>query len=175
MMPPDPGVLNVGRPVRTDAPKRRSPSPPMPKAKYRVEAHRSDDFSVAVHFTVTVDTSLPPPQQQGDQQQTPQEPVTTLPLPEPTGLGSISGGNQERVTGEVLANPFVIEVRDQYDKPIAGVTATFALLTGGGSLSATTATTDENGRAERYTNAWQRPRHKHRRGQRRRHLPDGSV
>ena len=118
------------------------------EGEYRVEAHRSDDFSVAVHFTVTVDTSLPPPQQQGDQQQTPQEPVTTLPLPEPTGLGSISGGNQERVTGEVLANPFVIEVRDQYDKPIAGVTATFALLTGGGSLSATTATTDENGRAE---------------------------
>ena len=98
--------------------------------------------------TATVEASPPSSQQQGDQQQTPQEPVTTLPLPEPTGLGSISGGNQEGVTGEVLANPFVIEVRDQYDKPIAGVTATFALLTGGGSLSATTATTDANGRAE---------------------------
>ena len=72
----------------------------------------------------------------------------SLPPPAPTTLSIVSGDNQEAVIGEVLANPFVIEVRDQYDAPMAGVTVTFALLTGGGSLSATTGMTDANGRAE---------------------------
>ena len=139
------------------------------EGEYIVEAHRSDDFSVYVHFTVTVDTSPPPSsqqqqqeppppsqqqnqeqqddQQQDNQQQTPQEPVTTLPLPKPTGLESISGGDQEGLTGEALANSFVVEVRDQYDNPMAGVTVSFAVSEGGGSLSATTATTDANGQA----------------------------
>ena len=72
----------------------------------------------------------------------------SLPPPEPTDLSIVSGDNQNGLTGEVLANPFVVEVRDQYDAPIAGVTVTFALLTGGGSLSAATTTTDANGRAE---------------------------
>ena len=104
--------------------------------------------TLSLRGSVTVETSPPPSSQQQQQQETPQEPVTTLPLPEATVLESISGGNQEGVPGEALANPFVVEARDQYDDPMAGVTVTFALLTGGGSLSSEMVMTDANGRAE---------------------------
>ena len=66
----------------------------------------------------------------------------------PTTLAAISGDNQNGLTGEALLNPFVVEVRDQYDAAMEGVTVTFTLLTGGGSLSAETTTTDANGQAE---------------------------
>ena len=61
-----------------------------------------------------------------------------LPPPEPTTLSIVSGDNQNGLTGEALANPFVVEVRDQYDDPMAGVTVTFAVSEGGGSLSSDT-------------------------------------
>ncbi|MDE0043691.1 MAG: Ig-like domain-containing protein [Candidatus Poribacteria bacterium] len=70
------------------------------------------------------------------------------PPPVPTVLSIVSGDNQEELTGEALTNPFVVEVRDQYDSPMEGVTVTFAVTAGGGSLSAATATTDADGRAE---------------------------
>ena len=104
--------------------------------------------TLSLRGSVTVETSPPPSSQQQQQQETPQEPVTTLPLPEATVLESISGGNQEGVPGEALANPFVVEVRDQNESPLEGVTVTFAVTAGAGTLSATTATTDANGRAE---------------------------
>ena len=66
----------------------------------------------------------------------------------PTTLAAISGDNQTGLTGETLLNPFVVEVHDQYDAAMEGVTVTFTLLTGGGSLSAETTTTDANGQAE---------------------------
>ena len=72
----------------------------------------------------------------------------TPPPPAPTVLSVISGDNQSGLTGEALVNPFVVEVRDQYDDPMEGVTVTFALLTGGGSLSSEMGLTDANGRAE---------------------------
>ena len=72
----------------------------------------------------------------------------TLSAPTPTSLSIISGDNQEGLTGEPLANPFVTEVRDQHGDPIEGVMVTFAVTAGDGSLSTTTATTDTNGRAE---------------------------
>ena len=71
----------------------------------------------------------------------------TLPPPEPTTLSVVSGENQEGLTGETLADPFVVQVHDQYGNPMEGVSVTFALLTGGGSLSAETVTTDSNGLA----------------------------
>ena len=100
------------------------------QGEYLVEAHRSDDVAVYAHFTVTVGTSPPPPP------------------PTPTTLEVISGDNQNGLTGEVLANPFVVEVRDQYDDPMEGVTVTFAISAGGGSLSVTTSMTNANGQAE---------------------------
>ena len=71
----------------------------------------------------------------------------TLPPPVPTSLLSISNDNQTGPTGEALATPFVVEVRDQHGDPMEGVTVTFAVTAGDSSLSAKTATTDANGQA----------------------------
>ena len=68
-------------------------------------------------------------------------------LPVPTTLEGISGDNQIGMTSEALANSFVVEVRDQYDDPLERVTVTFAVSTGGGSLSHTSIDTDANGLA----------------------------
>ena len=72
----------------------------------------------------------------------------TLPPPMPTALSIISGDNQTSLTGETLMNPFVVEVRDQYGDPMEGVTVTFTVTAGDGTLSTITATTDANGQAE---------------------------
>ena len=72
----------------------------------------------------------------------------TLPPPIPTTLSTVSDDNQTGLTGETLADPFVVEVHDQYGDPIEGVTVTFTLLTGDGALSTETPTTDANGQAE---------------------------
>ena len=71
----------------------------------------------------------------------------SLPPPEPTILSSVSGDNQSGLTGETLMQPFIVEVRDQYDDPMAGVAVTFAILVGGGSLNPEVGTTDTNGQA----------------------------
>ena len=71
----------------------------------------------------------------------------TLP-PVPATVSIISGNNQTGVTGEALANPFVVEVRDQNSDLMEGVTVTFAVSAGGGSLSDTSVKTDANGLAQ---------------------------
>ena len=60
----------------------------------------------------------------------------------------ISGDDQETVSETALTNPFVVEVRDQYDDPLPDVEVTYAVTSGGGALSATSVLTDNNGRAE---------------------------
>ena len=60
----------------------------------------------------------------------------------------ISGDDQEAVSEMALTNPFVVEVRDQYDKPLPEVQVTFSVTGGGGVLSATSVMTDNNGQAE---------------------------
>ena len=72
----------------------------------------------------------------------------TLPPPTPTSLAIISGDNQKGFIGEPLANPFIIQVHDQYDDPLESATVTLAVTAGNGSLSVTTATTDQAGQAE---------------------------
>ena len=74
--------------------------------------------------------------------------AASLLLPTSTAFSIISGDNQSGLTGEVLANPFVVEVRDQYDAPLEGVTIVFAVSAGGGSLSDTSVNTDANGLAQ---------------------------
>ena len=66
----------------------------------------------------------------------------------PTTLRVISGDNQSGVSGETLANPFVVEVQDERRRAFAGIEVTFAVTAGGGTLSVTSATTDGNGRAQ---------------------------
>ena len=66
----------------------------------------------------------------------------------PKTLEIVSGDDQQGRPGETLANPFVVVVRDQSDKPLPGVEVTFSVTGGDGTLNATRATTDTNGRAE---------------------------
>ena len=69
------------------------------------------------------------------------------PRPIPTALKYVSGNNQSGLTGETLMQPFVVEVYDQYDDPMEGVTVTFAVSIGGGSMSDTSVDSDVNGLA----------------------------
>ena len=64
------------------------------------------------------------------------------------GLSKISGDNQTSVSGAVLANPFVIEVRDENLSVLEGISVTFTVTIGDGTLGVTHTMTDENGRAE---------------------------
>ena len=66
----------------------------------------------------------------------------------PTTLMKISGTAQQGIVNTTLALPFVVEVRDRYNRAFAEVPVTFAVTAGGGKLSTTTATTDNTGRAE---------------------------
>ncbi len=65
----------------------------------------------------------------------------------PTTLAKVSGDEKQGAAGSALADPFVVEVRDQNNDPLVGAEVTFAVTAGGGTLSATTATTDADGRA----------------------------
>ena len=66
----------------------------------------------------------------------------------PAAIVRVSGNNQSGRPGEQLANPFVVEVVDANDDPVSGTTVTFAVTAGGGTLSATSATTNNGGRAQ---------------------------
>ena len=66
----------------------------------------------------------------------------------PKGLEIVSGDDQEGQPGTALENPFIVEVRDQSDKPLPDVQVTFSVTSGGSTLSATSITTDSNGRTE---------------------------
>ena len=70
----------------------------------------------------------------------------TVALP-PTTLVKVSGDNQRGYTGAALAHPFVVEVRDTNSNPLEGVTVTFAVTGGGGSLNPETTRTNSRGRA----------------------------
>ena len=60
----------------------------------------------------------------------------------------VSGNNQRGDPGTELANPFVVEVLDDDDDTVSGVTVTFSVTGGGGSLSATSVVTNSRGRAQ---------------------------
>ena len=75
------------------------------------------------------------------------EAVAAPPPPTATTLDKISGENQQGVINTALANPFIVEVRDQTDSVLSGIGVTFSVTTGGGTLSTTNTTTNTNGRA----------------------------
>ena len=72
--------------------------------------------------------------------------------PLPQTLVKISGDGQQGMSGSALANPLVIEVRDQYDNLLPDVQVTFKVTAGEGRLSGRFTIehvmTDSNGRAE---------------------------
>ena len=63
-------------------------------------------------------------------------------------LLKISGDNQTGTSTAALSDPFIIEVQDANGTTLAGVSVTFTVTNGGGTLNATNTTTDANGRAE---------------------------
>ena len=73
-------------------------------------------------------------------------------LPRPAILVKISGDNQQGTLSTELANPLIVEVRDQYGAVFAGATVTFTVISGDGKLSGRftveNVTTDANGRAQ---------------------------
>ena len=73
--------------------------------------------------------------------------------PRPRMLVKISGDNQQGTSGTALANPLVVEVRDQYDNPLPDAQVTFTVTAGAGRLSerftVEKTMTDANGRTER--------------------------
>ncbi len=66
--------------------------------------------------------------------------------PQPYRLSKVSGDAQEGGPGELLPGSLVVEVMDQNGQPLEGARVTFT-LTGGGTLTTGTATTDARGRA----------------------------
>ncbi len=64
------------------------------------------------------------------------------------GLSKVSGDNQRGVSGAVLSNSFVIEVRGESLSVLEGISVTLAVTAGDGTLSVTRATTNANGRAQ---------------------------
>ena len=65
----------------------------------------------------------------------------------PYGLRKVCGDDQEGIAGEQLAEPFVVSVSAENGAALAGVDVSFAVIAGGGTLSATTVATNANGRA----------------------------
>ncbi len=65
----------------------------------------------------------------------------------PTTLVKISGDDQEGVPGDALTTPLVVEVQDQNGEAIVGVSVTFAITAGEGSLSVEEVLTNSSGRA----------------------------
>ena len=63
-------------------------------------------------------------------------------------LLKISGDSQKGAALAPLSHPFVVEAQDANGSPIAGISVTFTVTSGGGTLSTTTTRTDRNGRAQ---------------------------
>ena len=96
-----------------------------------------------VTFTTEAVAGPQPPSPPPEMPSLPQPPSSTA-----TTLDKISGDNQQGVVNTILGRPFVVEVRDESSDPLEGVAVTFAIIAGGGTLSAISTTTNANGRAE---------------------------
>ncbi len=65
-----------------------------------------------------------------------------------TSLRKVSGDLQMGAAGIDLTNPLVVQVKDQSGQPMAGVTVTWAVTAGGGSVSRSSTVTDATGVAQ---------------------------
>ena len=83
--------------------------------------------------------------------------VTEWTGPLPATLEIVSGNGQQAAPGDILAQPLMIEVRDQYGNPLTGAAVTFTVTAGGGALSVTNATTGASGRAATTLTLGRRP------------------
>jgi YVTN family beta-propeller protein len=62
-------------------------------------------------------------------------------------IGAISGFGQSAFENTALAAPITVLVTDNYSNPVSGVSVSFTVPSGGGSVSPATSTTNANGRA----------------------------
>ncbi|MBF2066460.1 MAG: DUF4082 domain-containing protein [Calothrix sp. C42_A2020_038] len=62
-------------------------------------------------------------------------------------INKVSGDNQSGAVGTVLPNPLVVRVEDGNNNPQSGVTVTFTVTEGGGTVSNASIVTDSNGQA----------------------------
>lgn len=65
-----------------------------------------------------------------------------------TQIALASGNNQTAKVGTALAMPLVVSAKDANGNPVSGLAVTYAVASGGGTLSATTATTNLLGLAQ---------------------------
>lgn len=65
----------------------------------------------------------------------------------PTQVAIASGDGQRGPTGQALANPFVVDVSDQFGNTTPGVTVDWAVTGGGGTVSNPSSVTDASGQA----------------------------
>jgi adhesin/invasin len=70
--------------------------------------------------------------------------ITAIPT---TLTFSAASSGQTGTVGQPLAQPISVQVTDQAGNPIIGVVVTWTVLSGGGSVSSATSTTDVNGDA----------------------------
>jgi hypothetical protein len=76
-------------------------------------------------------------------------PTDTTSVPSgPTQLALVSGDGQTAPVSAPLGNPLVVMVRDEANAAVAGVTVSWAVASGGGSVSAATSVTGSNGQAQ---------------------------
>jgi hypothetical protein len=65
----------------------------------------------------------------------------------PAAIAAVSGSGQTGAVGTMLASPIVFEVTNTSNAPVSGVTVTFTVTSGSGTLTPATAVTDANGTA----------------------------
>lgn len=63
----------------------------------------------------------------------------------PASLTVSAGNNQSAAVGAAVSTAPAVLVKDQYGNPVAGTTVTFSVMSGGGTLTGGTATTDATG------------------------------
>ncbi|WP_397331225.1 N,N-dimethylformamidase beta subunit family domain-containing protein [Nostoc sp. FACHB-280] len=75
--------------------------------------------------------------------------INFVAVAQPT-ITKLSGDNQNGAAGTTLANQLVVQVKDSAGNLQSGVTVNFAVTSGGGSVSLTSAVTNANGQAGTY-------------------------
>ncbi|HYN82211.1 MAG TPA: GDSL-type esterase/lipase family protein, partial [Gemmatimonadaceae bacterium] len=70
--------------------------------------------------------------------------VTVVPGP-PTALAIVAGDGQTAVAGSAVATPPAVKVTDAFGNPISGFAITFAVASGGGTITGGAATTNASG------------------------------
>ncbi len=65
----------------------------------------------------------------------------------PGGLNVVSGNNQSALTGAQFSQALVVQALDNQKNPVPGVSVSFTVTSGNATLSAPSATTDNNGNA----------------------------